>query len=546
MRITNATITITDEEKQKTLTGQTVAETVATLNRDTQHANGSIENPYDQQRVAEQLEFLQLASEVILQPVAAQAAKWIGDTFPADPNNPSKINIGKLLAHATLGAAMSQLLGTGWETGAAAGALGDILPNVLAKAFETDPVTGKPRDEEAFKAANAILSAILTSATGGDLAQTINAGMITQNAVENNYLKHQEILKLVDLQNKKLTGKCDTQCEKDIATLTARDKKRDADLAACEGQATTTCNGLRQEVRTAYAEILRNPIIYDINGVLAINDTKEQADSALGSGQGLGMASGTAHVLKEAFKGILEFALEDSLNLLFPDQEQGQKNAAMLEKLTDSQFWEAVSAMPQAYRNQLAAAYENGDAIQVGQITGILTANLATLIPSGAIGSIKKIEGFEKAVDAAKLEYLDTVAKQSPVDIMHTVGADYNATKKTVTGGHSLLNNDVKVTEIVSPPDVNGVYEAYVEMKTPSGDWQAKTVGKTNELQKNTMFPQDWSAAKIQAEIDSAWANQRPHPSGNADRWIGTSHSGVDITGYKTPRATAFPVYEGK
>lgn len=272
--------------------------------------------------------------------------------------------------------------------------------------------------------------------------------MITQNAVENNYLKHQEILKLVDLQNKKLIGKCDTQCEKDIATLTARDKKRDADLAACEGQATTKCNGLRQEVRTAYAEILRSPIIYDINGVLAINNTKEQADGALGSGQGLGMALGTAHVLKEAFKGILEFALEDSLNLLFPDQEQGQKNAAMLEKLTDSQFWEAVSAMPQAYRNQLAVAYENGDAIQVGQITGILTANLATLIPSGAIGSIKKIEGFEKAVDAAKLEYLDTVAKQSPVDIMHTIGADYNASRKTVTGGHSLLNNDVRVRDL--------------------------------------------------------------------------------------------------
>jgi len=439
---------------------------------------------------------------------------------------------------------MSQLLGTGWETGAAAGALGDILPNILSKAFEKDPVTGKPKNEAAFKAANAIISAALISATGADLAQTINAGMITQNAVANNYLKHQEILKLVDLQNKKLTGKCDTQCEKDIATLTARDKKRDADLAACEGQTTTKCNGLRQEVRTAYAEILRNPVIYDINGVLAINDTKEQADSALGSGLGLGMASGYAHVLKETFLGILEFAAEGSTHLLFPDQEQGQKNAAMLEKLTDSQFWEAVSAMPQAYRNQLAAAYENGDAIQVGQITGILTANLATLIPVGAIGSIKKIEGFEKAVDAAKLEYLDKVAKQSPVDILHTIGADYNATKKTVTGGHSLLNNDVKVTEIVNPPDVNGVYEAYVEMKTPSGQWIDKT-SLSGNLQKNTMFPKDWSATKIQAEVDSAWA-RRTDVVGDSRKWTGKSDSGAWIEGYKEPRATAYPVYGKK
>lgn len=187
--IANATITITDEEQQKTLTGKTAAETVATLNRDTQHANGSIENPYDAQKVAEQLEFLQLVSEVIIQPVAAQAAKWIGDTFPPEPNSPDSINVGKLLAHATLGAAMSQLLGTGWETGAAAGALGDVLPQVLAKAFEKDE-RGMIKDEAAFKAANVIISAALSSAAGGDLAQTINSAMITQNAVENNWLPH--------------------------------------------------------------------------------------------------------------------------------------------------------------------------------------------------------------------------------------------------------------------------------------------------------------------------------------------------------------------
>ncbi len=238
--IANATITITDEEQQKTLTGKTAAETVATLNRDTQHANGSISNPYDAQKVAEQLEFLQLASEVILQPVAAQAAKWIGDTFPPDPNSPDKINVAKLLAHATLGAAMSQLLGTGWETGAAAGALGDILPNVLAKAFETDPVTGKPKNEEAFKAANAILSAILTSATGGDLAQTINAGMITQNAVENNWLKHQEKIDLAKFQQDCKAGSQDA-C-RNAAKLEITDKLRNQELLnACVNLSAEAC-----------------------------------------------------------------------------------------------------------------------------------------------------------------------------------------------------------------------------------------------------------------------------------------------------------------
>ncbi len=189
--IAPADITITDNAAQTALTGQDATQTVAMLNRDTQHANGSISNPFNQQKVAEQLEFLQLANELIITPVAAQAAKWIGDAFPPDPQHPERIDIGKLLAHAGLGAAMSQLLGTGWQTGASAGALGDILPQVLAQAFEKDD-KGQIKDPEAFKAANAIISAALASATGGDLAQTINSAMITQNAVGNNYLKHEE------------------------------------------------------------------------------------------------------------------------------------------------------------------------------------------------------------------------------------------------------------------------------------------------------------------------------------------------------------------
>jgi len=196
--IATANITIIDDKAQQALTGKDATQTVATLNRDTQHANGRISNPYDQQKVAEQLEFLQVASELVIEPLAAQAAKWIGDTFKPDPAHPDQIDPAKVAVHAALGAAMSQLLGTGWQTGAAAGALGDVLPQVLAKAFEKDPVTGKPINEEAFKAANVIISAALTSATGGDLAQTINAGMVTQNAVVNNYLTHQEVKIILD------------------------------------------------------------------------------------------------------------------------------------------------------------------------------------------------------------------------------------------------------------------------------------------------------------------------------------------------------------
>ena len=103
--IATADITITDNTAQQALTGKDATQTVAMLNRDTQHANGSISNPFNQQKVAEQLEFLQVATEVIIAPVAAKAAKWIGDTFPPDPEHPERIDPAKVLAHAALGAA---------------------------------------------------------------------------------------------------------------------------------------------------------------------------------------------------------------------------------------------------------------------------------------------------------------------------------------------------------------------------------------------------------------------------------------------------------
>jgi len=84
------------------------------------------------------------------------------------------------------------------KRGAAAGALGDLLPQALQKAFEKD-ASGNIKNEGAFKAANTIISAALTSATGSDIANTINAGMVTQNAVENNYLGHTQLQIMADI-----------------------------------------------------------------------------------------------------------------------------------------------------------------------------------------------------------------------------------------------------------------------------------------------------------------------------------------------------------
>ena len=102
-----------------------------------------------------------------------------------------------------------------------------------------------------------------------------------------------------------------------------------------------------------------------------------------------------------------------------------------------------------------------------------------------------------------------------------------------------MLNGDVRIVEVVSPPDVNGVYQAIIEIKQPDGRW----VKKNNKTESNTMFPKDWSRGKIIDEIDSAWKNQIPQE--NIKKWLGESKSGVVIEGYKEDRITAFPIYKG-
>jgi hypothetical protein len=103
------------------------------------------------------------------------------------------------------------------------------------------------------------------------------------------------------------------------------------------------------------------------------------------------------------------------------------------------------------------------------------------------------------------------------------------------------LAKDVRIVEEISPPDIHGIYEARVEIKTPDGQWVEKLSASGKPL-KNSMFPKDWDAAKIQTEIESAWA-MKTIDSTDPNRWSGRSLSGITIRGYLDPRTTAFPVY---
>jgi hypothetical protein len=134
-------------------------------------------------------------------------------------------------------------------------------------------------------------------------------------------------------------------------------------------------------------------------------------------------------------------------------------------------------------------------------------------------------------------------ASNSPIDFKHIIGADYKRHTGEPTGGHTLLNGDVRLIEgTVSAPDATGVYRAQVQMADPqhAGQWITKT-DRNGSPMPNTMFPKDWPAEQVVSEVNAAWFS--PTKTIRGDKWSALTPSGVRVEGYLEPRVTAYPVY---
>lgn len=135
----------------------------------------------------------------------------------------------------------------------------------------------------------------------------------------------------------------------------------------------------------------------------------------------------------------------------------------------------------------------------------------------------------------------NTGNRKYKIDYDHIIGGDISSNGEKVTGGHTLLRGDVRIVKKVGAPSKNGVYKASVEIKRPDGTWQRKT----SNGGVNTMFPANWDEARVIEEINSAWENRKDLKGRDNNMWQGISKSGVLIRGYKSPRITAYPVFEG-
>ncbi len=456
----------------------------------------------------------------------AFGADAIGDLGVPDGQGGFTLNeAGRHVLHALLGCA-SGAVQAGSE-GCAAGGAGAVLGELGAGWFNPDG-TRSQAETLAFAQLMGSLGGALASGSAEGVGIGGTAG---GNAAEHNYLRHAEAMRLGELHDLKLRGRCDATCERGIAELETLDKQRNSALAACEGQSSSHCQTLRQDVRVAAADYIRaTQVQLDLRYGQERDEALALARQSMGGMTLSDMAGGYAQATQEGLDALWQGAKTAAQALLGDPQAQAELREGagqFWDTVQDPQNWPyLLGAMTPQQREELAQAYERGDAQTVGRLTGEQVANLPS---GGGMGSIKKVGVLPKP-------------GASPVDISHTIGADYNPKTGRVTGGHTVVNGDVRVTEIVSGPDANGVYTARVEMRAPDGTW----IEKTSNGGVNTMFPKDWDAQRVQVEIDHAWNNRIPHPDGTQGKWEGTSISGVKMEGYESPRATAYPVHGSK
>ncbi|MFX1682666.1 hemagglutinin repeat-containing protein [Mitsuaria sp. CC2] len=182
--ISGAEITITDAAKQKELTGQDAATTVAGLNRDVtseKDNSGALKKSWDGQalmsEVQTQMQITQQALPRIANEIGTQMDRKFKELEKSDPVEAAKYAEGgvyRVAAHAALGA-----LG-----GGVAGGVGAGVSASAVKAID-DAVKGLGLSEEAQQLVIAATGTAVGAVVGGG-----NGAAMAGNQVVNNYLNH--------------------------------------------------------------------------------------------------------------------------------------------------------------------------------------------------------------------------------------------------------------------------------------------------------------------------------------------------------------------
>ncbi|HCE11030.1 MAG TPA: hypothetical protein DEQ40_20975 [Oxalobacteraceae bacterium] len=247
---------------------------------------------------------------------------------------------------------------------------------------------------------------------------------IAANAATNNYLKHGEILDITKARKECNGGRGSSAACGEVTRLETLDKQRDATLAACDGDNSVRCTGVRQEVRTAYADIIRKSD--DQFGVFALRPigyneealkTQGQADNTISSidrvkGIGTGLASAIIGGIADAAKGGVIYVKAVAGNVEAGDQ-LGKAVDGVISIASSPELWgKILTNATKEQHDKIADAYEKGDGVALGKIVGEVLSNFV----GGGAGTVSKVgkaatvaedlskvaKDVEKAADAAK------------------------------------------------------------------------------------------------------------------------------------------------
>jgi filamentous hemagglutinin len=249
--ISGAQITITDEAKQKELTGQDAATALAGLNREVtseKDNSGALKQNWDGQslmsEVQAQVQITSMALPRIANEIGTQMDQKFEELKNSDPVEAAKYAEGgayRIAAHAALGA-----LGGGVAGAAGAGVSAALTPTIA------DAVNQMGLPEEASKLVIAAAGTAVGAVAGG------TTGAVTGgNQVVNNFLSHAESSRRLQLKGEQLactTDACRQEKQQEIDSLNRVDAWRDAQIEqACQSPSSTACQGWTAAIQVAAA-----------------------------------------------------------------------------------------------------------------------------------------------------------------------------------------------------------------------------------------------------------------------------------------------------
>jgi hypothetical protein len=427
------TLLIRDNAGQIAATGQSAADTVTRTNRKVEtgtDSSGKIANTFDKNAVQAKLDVTAAFGSAAASAIGDYATKKLNEATDlklaaaneADPDKKAELiqcsadiesnwnedGAARVALHTVVGG-----LGGGLNGAMGAGVTALSTPAIAAQIDKLD-VPGEVKI--ALKlAAGATVGAVVGGETGAAAAT---------NEVANNYLKHKEIVEIIKAREECNGGKGSSTACGEVTRLEALDKQRDATLAACDGNISTSCNGVRQEVRSAYAEIIRKS---DAEfGVLApkpfeymqeASKTGFQADKTISTAdrvKGAGVGLGTAIIdgISGAANGIAIFVKAAAGNEVSRDTLGKTVDGVISLASSPELLGKVLTNATKEQHEKIADGYEKGDGVALGKIAGEVLSNFVGG-GAGTVGKASKVttmledlakvgKDVEKAADAAK------------------------------------------------------------------------------------------------------------------------------------------------